>query len=164
MADVTAPSVQPSVSPAEAVAAAPVATAAPAHDQQIGPSVSPPQPETPAQKTNQNGVSDDLRAKAIRMSQQAESERDPSEKIATAVAKKLKREFSEIKDMLHEVIEHLTSDEPTEEDKEFVADDDEEEDVAEDDEDEEEAQETDMDDVEPEVVQEPKRKSRRTGA
>ena len=41
----------------------------------------------------------------------------------------------------------------------------EEEDVAEDDdEDEEEAQETDMDDVEPEVVQEPKRKSRRTGA
>lgn len=164
MADVTAPAVQ-STAPAPAQVDAASLVTPPTHDQNIGPSVSPPQPETPA---NQNGITPDLRAEALRQTQEAAAAQDPSNKIATLVAKLLKKDLAEIKDLLHEILENTSHDEADEEDAEFIDDD-----AVEDDEEDETADEAEVDDedmgadadavaVETEAVSTPsKRKTRR---
>lgn len=131
MADVTAPSVQTNLTPADAAAVTPI-TAAPVHDQQTGPSVSPPQVTFPDE--TKNNITPDLRAKALKADAAAQAARDPNH----AVLKKL----DELLDLAHEILEVVSSEEPTEEDNEFVADDDEEEVEGDDDEEEDEAIET----------------------
>lgn len=131
MADVTAPSVQLPATPAEVAAVAP--TSPPVHDQNVGPSQSPP--VITFEDENKKKVTEDLRAKAIKADQDAQAARDPM----TKVHKKL----DQIMEKLDEILENTAHLEPTEEDEDFIADDDEEEEPAADDDEEEEAVATD---------------------
>lgn len=133
MADVTAPSVQTSIKPADAAATAP--TSAPVHDQQVGPSQSPPDVSYPDE--TKNNISADLRAKALKAAQDAQAASDPSAALHKKLDKIVKI-LNEQSDMLHELLDNTSHDEPTEEDNEFIADDDEDVDGEDDEEDEEE--------------------------
>ena len=142
MADVTAPAVQTNLAPADVASTAP--TTAPVHDQQIGPSVSPPQVTFPDDA--KNTITQDLRAKALEADAAAQAARDPM----LAIHKKLDTIIDMITKVRDTQSEHtetlndLSIEEPTDDDKEFVADDDEEEEMYEgdDDDEEEEAVET----------------------
>ena len=136
MADNSAPAVQDNT-PAPAVAYTP-----PVHDVQVGPSVSPPQPET---KVNAGGVDPEIRAEALRQANALESSSSGSvdvDKIAAAVYKKLKSDLNEIQDLLREVVENTSGEDATEEDEDFINDDVEEDD--EDDDEEEDEHDEDM--------------------
>ena len=137
MADVTAPSVQTSVNPADAAATAPAT--APIHDQQVGPSQSPPDVSFP--DDTKNTITADLRAKALKAAQEAQTANDPSAALHKKLDKIVKI-LNEHSDMLHELIDNTAHDEATEEDNDFVADDDEDVEAEDDEDEEEEAMET----------------------